>query len=194
MRAEVNAQHRVVNSSGDVTYDAFDPALQRWVAACMYRGAETSVTFLHGRQSDEVLNLLYRRSARFATTLQVPLTMWPKDREAFEMYWCDALERVKMDDVTREYLLGVASLRFLPAVFSHLLGPMHRFLTTGFLSTSFRDELGLSWSPRQQRRFTTLLGVVAGVNRHTPRPIREFPWNLVLWDTRRRLAHGQRVL
>lgn len=194
MRAEVNRQHRSVHSTGDVTYDAFDPELQRWVAACMYRGAEDSVTFLYGRLSDEVLDILYRRSASFATTLQVPASLWPSDRGAFEVYWANALENVKMDDVTREYLLGIASLRFLPSPLSNVLGPMHRFVTTGFLPTTFREELGLSWSPRRQRLFTTSFSVVAAVNRHTPRVIREFPWNLVLWDTRRRFARGRQVI
>lgn len=194
MRAEVNRQHRSVHSSGDVAYDAFDPDLQRWVAACMYRGAEDSVTFLYGRPSDEVLDILYRRSASLATTLQVPATMWPKDRAAFEVYWSDALGNVAMDNVTREYLLGVASLRFLPRPLSYVLGPAHRFITTGFLPTPFREELGLSWSPGRQRLFVATLSTVAGVNRHLPRSIREVPWNLVLWDTRRRLARGVPVL
>ena len=194
MRSEVNRQHRSVHSTGDVAYDAFDPELQRWVASCMYRGAEDSVTFLYGRPSDEVLDMLYRRSASLATTLQVPTSMWPTDRGAFEVYWSDALEKVRLDDVTREYLLGIASLRFLPTALSFVLGPTHRFITTGFLAPRFRDELGLAWSPRRQRLFVATLGAVALVNRHLPRPIREFPWNLVLWDTRRRLARGRRVV
>jgi hypothetical protein len=35
---------------------------------------------------------------------------------------------------------------------------------------------------------------MAFVNRRLPRPLREFPWNLVEFDTRRRIAQGRSVL
>src|SRR6202166_5010589 len=40
IRREVNAQHRLVRSDHDgaVAYDALDPDLQLWVAACMISG------------------------------------------------------------------------------------------------------------------------------------------------------------
>jgi uncharacterized protein (DUF2236 family) len=99
-----------------------------------------------------------------------------------------------MDDVTRTYLLGLASLDFLPASLGRLLGPGHRFLTIGFLPTPFRDELGLPWTPNHQRRFERLCRYGAMVNRHLPKVIREFPWNVVEYDTQRRIAAGRAVL
>jgi uncharacterized protein (DUF2236 family) len=196
LRAEVNAQHRLIHSDGGdaVTYDAFDPELQLWVAACMYRGSLDAIAFLRGRSDDEERELLLRRCARFATTLQVPLSMWPSDHAAFDQYWDEAVQGIAVDDVTRAFLLGIASLKFLPRPFARVLGPFHLFLTSGFLPEPFRQELGIEWTPRQQATFERFTHAAGAVNRHIPKSLREFPWNVVEFDTRRRIRTGRSVL
>lgn len=196
MRREVDRQHRSVRSSDDspVAYSAFDPELQLWVAACMYRGLEDAVTLLRRSITASTLDGLYRRSSRFATTLQVPSSMWPTDRAAFERYWDECLARVSMDEATRAFLRGVASLDFLPAPLRLVVGPTHRLITTGFLPVVFRHELGLVWSPRRQRLFDVFCRLVVVAHRVMPRTLREFPWNAVLWDTRRRIRGGRAIV
>jgi len=196
MRREVNAQHRQVRSKQDspVAYDAFDPELQLWVAACMYRGVEDAATILYRDQASAILDQFYRHSARFATTLQVPASLWPEDRAAFERYWEEGLTHVEMDDVTRRFLYGVASLDFLPLGLGRVFGPSHRFITTGFLPERFRQELGLTWGPRRQRLFRTLCVVEARLNAVAPRPVREFPWNMYLWEARRRIRRNRPIV
>lgn len=153
LRREVNRSHRQVRSDREdpVAYNAFDPALQLWVAACLYRGVELSYHLLYGIPDESTADVLYRHSGRFATTLQVPAEQWPSDREAFEEYWSTSLSTVEMDDVTRAYLRGIATVGFLPVPFRWLLGPMHLFLTAGFLTEPFRSELGLSWGQAASR-------------------------------------------
>jgi len=196
LRREVNRQHRQVfaDEKSELDYRAFDPELQLWVGACMYRGFEDATRFLYGEQSDDLLAEMYRHSARFVTTLQVPQNNWPEDRAAFERYWNGQLGHIKTDESTRSYLNSLAALEFLPAPIPRVLGPIHRFVTSGFLDQPFRDELGLSWSPRRNRAFLRLAGVLARVNRHLPPPVREFPWNLVLWETRRRIRQGRPIV
>jgi uncharacterized protein (DUF2236 family) len=196
MRREVNRQHRQVHSvaSSPVAYDAFDPELQLWVAACMYRGVEDAALVLYGDRAPAMLDEFYAHGARFATTLQVPPVMWPKDRAAFERYWQEALVHVEMDDVTRTYLYGVASLDFLPMGLGRLFGPAHRFITAGFLDECFREELGLAWSARRERLFRRLCSVEAKLNRIAPKVIREFPWNMYLWESRRRIRRGRPIV
>lgn len=196
MRREVNAQHRQVHSTEDdaLEYDARDPELQLWVAACMFRGVIDAVTILDGPIDDETFATLLRRCAPFATTLQVHELSWPIDRAAFDDYWDAAVRGVAMDDVTREYLQGLAALDFLPSLLARVFGPAHRFLTVGFLPSPFREELGLPWSAARQARFDTIITYVALVNRHLPTVLREFPWNLVQWDTKRRIARGRDVV
>lgn len=196
MRRAVNRAHRQVHSRpGDpVKYNAFDPELQLWVAACLAWGVADVYAKLWGEPDDATAEAMYRHSARFGTTLQVPEDRWPTDRAAFEEYWQQALTRVEMDDTTRAYLRDFAALGFLPRPLRAAFGPLNRFLTTGFLPQLFRDELGLPWTPRHQRRFDRIIATLAAVNRTLPRPIREFPWNLYWWDLRRRIQTNRPIV
>ncbi len=193
LRREVARQHRTVRSAPDapVAYNAADPELQLWVAACMYRGALDAIRIVDPDASPALLDELYARCARFATTLQVAPSSWPADRSAFEEYWATATTLVEMDGLTRDYLWGIASLSFLPRPLAAALGPLHRVITAGFLPEPFRTELGLAWNPSRERLFRATLRVAVAVNRALPRFAREFPLNLVLADARRRLARGR---
>jgi uncharacterized protein (DUF2236 family) len=193
VRREVNRSHAPVHSapSDDVAYDAFDPELQTWVAACLYRGVELSHALMRGTPDQATAEALYRYSSRLGTTLQVPEEMWPPDRAAFERYWEATVERLQMDDETRCYLLGVARLRFLPQPIAWLLGGAHAFFVTGFLPQPFRDELRVSWGPRRQALFDRLTRTGGRLSGRLPFPLRAFPLNLYLWDTRRRIHSGR---
>ena len=193
LRREVARQHRTVRSAPDapVAYNAADPELQLWVAACMYRGALDAIRLVDPEASPALLDELYARCSRFATTLQVAPSSWPADRSAFEGYWAEATTLVAMDDLTRRYLWGIASLSFLPRPLAAALGPLHRVITAGFLPEPFRTELGLAWNPSRERLFHATLRVAIAGNRVLPRFVREFPLNLVLLDSRRRLGRGR---
>jgi uncharacterized protein (DUF2236 family) len=192
IRREVNRQHRDVHSrdEDEVIYNAFDPDLQLWVAACMYQGSLDAIRLVAADASDELLDELYGHCSRFATTLQVPIERWPRDREAFEEYWSEALGLIAMDEVTREYLRGMVRLRFLPRALNAWLGPVHEFIVTGFLPPLFREQLGVSWGPGRQQGFDALCRAAVSVHRVLPRALREFPLNVVWWDTQRRHRAG----
>lgn len=194
MRKEVNRAHRQVRSKEPVPYNAFDPELQLWVAACLYWGLEMIYTVRYGEPTPEQAAELYRHGARFGTTLQVKPDMWPPDRTAFEEYWRASLAGIEMDDVTRRYLRDLVDLRYLPAPVGRPLGRFHRFLTLGFLPQPFRDELGYPWTPRDQARFDRFVRVLAAGNRAIPRPAREFPFNLYLRDVRRRIRQDRPIV
>jgi uncharacterized protein (DUF2236 family) len=137
--------------------------------------------------------VLYEHGARLGTTLQVPQEMWPADRAAFDAYWTAGVATIAMDDVSRPYLQGVASATFLGPI-ARPLAPLSRTLTVGFLPEPFRDELGLPWTTRHQRAFDAVIGVSALVTRASPRPLRQFPFNLYLADTRRRIRRGRAIV
>ncbi|QEE61054.1 DUF2236 domain-containing protein [Salinibacterium sp. dk2585] len=195
LRREINRVHAQVRSrpGDEVAYDAFDERLQLWVAACLYWGMEDVAVKMHGPLGDRAEDF-YRRGAVLGTTLQVPAEAWPDGREAFERYWQHGIASIRMDDVTRAYLRGIADATFLPFPLDRTAGPLNRFLTLGFLPEQFRTELGLPWSGRQQRRFDRLIRVVAAVNRRMPRALREFPFNVLLRDARRRWRRGIAVV
>ncbi|QFG22401.1 oxygenase MpaB family protein [Actinomadura sp. WMMB 499] len=190
MRREVDRQHRHVNAREPVPYNAFNRDLQLWVAACLYMGTEDIYRILYGEPTGAQREILYRYGARFGTTLQMTEDMWPADRDAFQKYWDASLAEIEMDDLTRGYLRDLAELKFLPAPVPQLFGGFNRFQTVGFLPQPFRDELGYRWTRRDQARFDRLMRVLGGVNRVLPRPLREFPFNVYLWDVRRRIRGG----
>jgi uncharacterized protein (DUF2236 family) len=194
-RAVTDVHRHVRSGSGDpVRYNAFDPKLQLWVAACIYRGFEDAYEVLYGPPPPELFDVVYRHGARVATMLQVPPSMWPADRAAFAAYWAEAEADIVMDDVTRAYLYDFAGLGFLPWPVPHLFGWYHRAVTAGFLPAAFRQELGLAWGPREQRAFALNRRVLRIANALTPPRLRTLPFDLYLRDMRRRIRNGARLL
>jgi uncharacterized protein (DUF2236 family) len=192
-RAGVDRAHAQVSStpSSPVAYNAFDPDLQLWVAACLYKGLEDVQKAFGGGLDGDDAERLYQESAVLGTTLQVPAQRWPADREAFERYWAQGLSAISIDDTVRAYLTDVMMMRFLPRVISAPLGPLNRFITSGFLPPVFREQMHLTWSAGQQRRFDRLTGVLGAVVRRLPAPLQQFPYNVYLWDMRRRIKRGR---
>lgn len=192
----VNGVHAQVHSGPDspVGYDAFDPELQLWVAACLYMGAVDVIERFRGPLDGATADAVYAAAAPLGTTLQVRPEMWPADRQAFAEYWSRGLARVSVDPPVRRYLYDLAVLGFLPRPLRRLLGRPHLFVTTGFLPPLFREQLQLAWSPADQRRFDRMIQAVAVVSGHLPGPLRRFPLNYFLWDFRLRVALKLRLV
>jgi uncharacterized protein (DUF2236 family) len=198
-RRAVNRAHAQVYSTPDskspVAYNAFDPALQLWVGACLYKGGVDIYRMFIGELEGEDADRHYREGMTLATTLQVPPKMWPADRAAFDRYWEESLAKVHIDDAVREYLFPIAANRIrgvkLPARLQRLSDSFALLITTGFLPQRFRDEMRLPWDAAKQRRFDRLIAVLATVNRYLPRFIRQFPFNVLLHDLDRRIKKGR---
>jgi uncharacterized protein (DUF2236 family) len=192
-RRQVNRAHAQVRSTAasPVRYSAFDPRLQLWVAACLYRGGMDVYTRLHGPLDEATADAIYRECRRLGTTLQVPEHMWPADRAAFEEYWDSAVAEVRIDPPVRDYLGRVMMLEYLPRPFGAALGPANRFLTTGFLPPAFREQMRLNWTEGDQRQFDLLIGIVASVYRLLPAPVARFPFNASLQELRLRMMRDR---
>ncbi len=192
VRHMINRSHAQVRSTAGspVRYNAFDPGLQLWVAACLYQGMVDVDTVLRGPADERAADGMYQLARWFGSTLQMPAELWPADREAFREYWEAALASVRIDPPVRAYLGELLRLGYLPAPLGTLLGPVNQFLTTGFLPPPFRDQMGLTWTGREQWQFEAVLRAVAMINRLMPGPARRFPFNacLVSWRCRRLLA------
>lgn len=65
------------------------------------------------------------------------------------------------------------------------------FFTNGFLPQQFRDEMHLTWTDKDQKRFDRTLRTIGAVSRRIPVRIREFPYNLLMFDLRRRMKAGK---
>ncbi|BBX19212.1 hypothetical protein CRI77_00545 [Mycolicibacterium duvalii] len=195
-RDAVNESHRHVRSdaSSPVRYNAFDPVLQMWVAACLFVGLEDTYQLLRGRMTPEQSEQFYRSAWPLGTTLQVGEDQWPPTRTDFDRYWDDACGRIAVDEVVGDFLADLVDLRMINPVLALPFRPLLKFLTVGFLAPVFRDALGLSWGRSRQRLFERLFLVVAFVNRFLPGFVRQGGTYLLLADVRMRVRRGRRLV
>ncbi len=191
-REAINGQHRQVRSTVEspVKYNAFDRDLQLWVASCLYYGSLDAMTRMHGPLSRDEELVLLRAGARFGTTLQVPVEAWHPTPEAFWAYWDEGLERISIDDRVGGYLRSLFRLDLLPKPFDRVFGPLNQWLNTGFVPEPIRDQLGLRWSDRDDRRHARLMRIIGALSRPLPHVLRAFPINAMMWnlEIRRRLG------
>ena len=174
-RKAVTQAHVQVRSTEDspVQYNAMDPELQLWVAACLYKGGVDVRRIFIGEMDDETADQHYRDSMALGTMLQMRPEMWPADRAAFDKYWDDQLEKIHIDDAIREFLYPIAVARM------------------GFLPQRFRDEMKLDWNSTKQREFDALTTAIRMGNTMTPSFVRNFPFNLLLHDLNWRMRTGR---
>lgn len=194
----IDGAHRQVRSTEDspVKYSAFDPDLQLWVAACLYKGSVDLYRMFYGDMDDDEAERQYQEAKIFGTALQMRPEMWPPNREAFDRYWQQQLDTsISIDAPVRKYLYRIATVRARGVT---LPGPLHKlveapslFITTGFLPQRFRDEMGLPWDSARQRQFDALIAALRVVNKLTPGPLRRFPFNALMADMRWRMRTGR---
>jgi len=171
-RRAVGKSHAQVYSTPDspVEYNAFDKDLQLWVAACIYKGGVDVYRIFIGEMDDASADRHYREASTLATTLQVPEEMWPADRQAFDRYWQESLDKVRIDDAVREYLYPIAVSRIrgvrLPGLIQRATEGLNLLITTGFLPQKFRDEMHFRVECREAAPFRPA---------HARHPVRQQP-------------------
>ncbi|WP_216901814.1 oxygenase MpaB family protein [Nocardia alni] len=195
-REAINRAHRPVHSteSSPVRYNAFDPELQLWVAACLYWGAHDLRRRMHGPMSEQAQDAFYRHAARLGTTLQLPQHMWPPDRAAFDVYWTENLARATIDPPVRQYFQDLIDLKMFPQPIRLTFGGFHRFVVAGLLPPPLREQMGMSWSERDDRVLAGILRTVGSVESRIPKQIRMFPINAYLLDMRVRRRLGRTLV
>jgi uncharacterized protein (DUF2236 family) len=136
-RAVNRAQAQVYpTEDSPLSYNVFDPDLQMWVGACLYKNAVDVYRMFVGEMDDETAEQHYLEGMALGTTLQVPPEMWPPNRKAFDDYWRSSLEKTHIDDTVREYLSPIAAARVALPIPRWMRTPMERIalmITTGFL-------------------------------------------------------------
>ena len=188
----VNTSHRQVRSTADspVKYNAFDPELQLWVAACLYFGLVDTWEKLHGPLEEELAERMYQQMAILGTTLQMRREMWPATRADFYAYFNGRIADADIDGPTRDFIRMLYRFEMFP-VWMRPVGRVLEFMNVGFTPPALREKLGFRWSRRHQALFDRVTRTTGRVNRCLPRPLRNMPFNLYLWDIRRRIRSGK---
>ncbi|MFI6170032.1 oxygenase MpaB family protein [Nocardia sp. NPDC051052] len=195
-REAVNRSHRPVHSGpkSPVKYNAFDPKLQLWVAACLYWGFADMYTRMHGPMDPERAEAFYQYSARFGTTLQMREEMWPADLGAFQQYWDENLALRGIEPELRDYFNDIIDLKMMPRPVQVTFARLQRFIVAGLLPQHLRDEMHLTWTENDQRQFDRMLRTISAVHNRLPKQARMFPMNFYLFDLRRRMRLGKQLV
>ncbi|MFT3716607.1 MAG: oxygenase MpaB family protein [Gordonia sp. (in: high G+C Gram-positive bacteria)] len=193
-RHAVNKAHAYVRSdeNSPVKYNAFDPKLQLWVAACLYKGWE-DVERLFGDPAN-ITEEAYQQGAVMGTTLQMPRELWPATRADFEEYWQTTIAELQIDDVIRDHLLAIATLKFSAPPVRIVLGWWSYMLTIGFLEEGFREKMGIRQTPLEKTVFDAHTFALRTALKVMPKPLREFPFNLFLADVKWRVKTGRSLV
>lgn len=195
-REAVNASHRPVHSgpNSPVKYNAFDPTLQLWVAACLYWGSRDLYERMHGPMPEQEAEAFYRHAARFGTTLQMPQALWPADRAAFDAYWNRQIAEVRIDPTIRAYFDDLVDLKMFPPPIRLAFGRFHRWVVAGLLPPNLRTQMEMPWTESDDRRLARLLHAVGAVEERVPKSLKMFPVNAYLFDMRLRRRLGLRLV
>ncbi|MBL1076093.1 DUF2236 domain-containing protein [Nocardia sp. 2] len=195
-REAVNISHRTIRTKpgSPVKYNAFDPNLQLWVAACIYWGIDDVFHRMRGPMDPAVAEAFYQHSARLGTTLQMRPEMWPATREEFYAYFEENLAQRSIDGPSRAYFNALTDLKMLPLPLQLTMGGLHRYIVTALLPPHLRDEMGMTWTARDERNFARILRVLSAIWTRLPGPLREFPYNFYLADMRLRRRFGRSLV
>ena len=195
-RKAVNGAHKYVHSTDEspVKYNAFDPELQLWVAACLYWGFVDTYQKVHRPLTRAEQEEFYQLAHPLGTTLQVRQEMWPKDLDAFEEYWQNGLDNLHIDARVHEFLMIIVDLKFLSPITQKLFGKFNRFVTSGFLPPEIREAMNLEWNADKQRKFDKTVRFFGKTMKFLPRPVRQAAYLLPLRDFRKRMASGKPMI
>lgn len=180
----VRSRHRKVVGPG---YDAADPGLQVWVNATLFdtslRLYERFLPALTVAEREE----FYRDYAVLATSLNTPGTAWPATYVEFESYWDSTVASLTVSAEARSVARDLLYAKTLP-FYLRPAAPLNRFITTGLLPASIREQYGLEWGEVRERRFQRLLNAVGAVYRLVPGFLRRLPAKVLLVHVRRTVA------
>lgn len=182
----VNRAHAPVRSP---RYSAFDPQLQLWVAATLYRGAEDLYRLFVGPLDLATRERIYRQAWAYGRTLQVDDAQWPPDTAAFDAWWDARVAQLQVDAPVRAYMQAVLQSRRAPW-FTRLALPLQRFVTRGLLPGVLREAFGLRWSVRDERRWQWFRRWAPRMYWALPAWLRQLPARCGLRDLRQRLGTG----
>lgn len=177
VRESVDRAHGPVRAEAEKdapAYDAFDPALQLWVAATLYQTMIDLHERIFGPVTRAHKDRLYREFSLQLSVLQLPPETWPPTREAFDGYWDSMLDGLATTDATRAIARQILYPQNVPAWMRAVL-PLARLVTVGLLPDTVRKDFRLAWNDRVQRRFDGWMRNTARLYPLLPTRIRHAP-------------------
>ena len=163
-RRAVNGAHAQVYSTDEspVSYNAFDPDLQMWVGACMYKGVVDVYKLFVGEIDDERRRApVVRRghSARHdaAGASREVASRSGRVRSLLGGVGGEGAHRRRGARLPLAHRGGPGARGETPVSVQRRLDDFNLVITGGFLPQRFRDEMRLDWDDDKQRRFDRLI-------------------------------------
>ncbi|PWY94219.1 hypothetical protein BO94DRAFT_325254 [Aspergillus sclerotioniger CBS 115572] len=175
----VHRAHAPVKGAG---YSADDVRLQLWVAASLYAIDISLYEDTFGWMDEAAAEAVYREYAVFATSLRVPVEMWPVNRKAFWAYWDQQIEQVEVTPEAKGVAHDMLYNKRLP-LHMKILMPSVRLITAELLPQRVGEAYGL----KRTRLGRVALGVMKATYSLIPTYIRTYPMAYYLKDMRRRI-------
>ncbi|KAF9889384.1 hypothetical protein FE257_007494 [Aspergillus nanangensis] len=182
--------HRAHSLVKGADYSADDAHLQLWVAATLYAVGINIYEDVFGRIGEDKGERLYREYAVLATSLRVPPDMWPKDREAFWVYWDEQIASFEICDEAKEVARDLLRNKKLPFYLRAFL-PLLRVMTTHQLPPRLREEFSLKDTKGRKGVYKVTMGLTKLTYPLIPSFIRTYPRKYYLKDMRRRIAKAE---
>lgn len=184
----VNRAHGPVRGEG---YNAFDPDLQLWVAATLYRGALDVHALFAGPVPAASREAIYSQARAFGNTLQVDDAQWPADAQAFDVWWARQEAGLQVDDEVRAYMQAVLRGGRAPWYLRPAL-PLQAFATRGLMTPGLRTLFDLPWTARDQRNWEHFVRWAPRLYWVMPSALRHWPakYFLARWRTHHRHAEA----
>ncbi|SEA57725.1 oxygenase MpaB family protein [Leifsonia sp. 21MFCrub1.1] len=177
MRRVVNRAHapvRAEGTTGGPAYNAYDPELQLWVAATLYQTVMDLHRRVFGPLTPAQEDRAYDELSRALSNLQLTPDRWPSGRLAFDTYWERMVASLRVDDDVRAVSRQILFPRRVPWWLRPTL-PLVRLVTGGLLPGPVRQEFGIAWDDRRQRRFERAIRWTAAVYPRLPLRLRHLP-------------------
>ncbi len=165
---------RHVNRAHAPVRGASDPERQRWVAATLYDTAVRVQERVGAPIAHRLAEEMLREYAVLGTRLRMPAELWPQDRDAFDVYWQDAMAALEVGDDARRIARDLLHPAHPPLALRPVL-PLVRLVTAGLLPPALRAAYGLPWDARRARRYERAMDAIGAVNRLLPQRMRSWP-------------------
>lgn len=173
----INRAHAPVRAASEgakPAYNAFDPALQLWVAATLYQTMVTIYDRVFPPLSSADRERVYQRMVALDRMLQLSEEHWPPTAAAFDAYWEDTVRSLKVTDDTRRIAGYILDPHGIPQ-WLRLALPDARLLTAGLLPPAIRQQFELPWDDQCARRYDRRMGLLKAVYPRLPLRLRHSP-------------------
>ncbi|KAI9148381.1 hypothetical protein HJFPF1_12212 [Paramyrothecium foliicola] len=177
----IHAKHSEVK--GD-TYDADDPELHMWTAATLFMSLVLVHEAFFGKLSYAQMEVMYKESAVYGTSLRMPPDMWPKTLGEFRAYWDHNIETLEVTEWARSLCKDLMYPKNMPWWY-YPNAPTTRLLTKHWLPERLQREYHMTPTVWSTAMYHFTVGYGALVWTCVPKSLKMKPSKVYIKDMKR---------